>query len=300
MPESSNLFPYKSFGLALLHRLNLHNSIGALEAHKGEFNLMKTHTFWLVRLLVMVCILAVVSVPMVYADAHEMGEEMAAEEESGVSGWFRTDTDSLGTQIWVGASHSPSFLGSLSLDTDIYVVDTFGELDIGLGIPVIDSDALSLSLLPMAGIGFDYAAADGPSLLIAPQLFTYLTAGSIYFESWIQVFLESPFVGDGEEVGHEIDGKEVKHMIDPTSAADSFYTRNFLLLSLNDTLAVGPQIEVTLDLGDDGGLGSMVVGGRANVGYGENNTLGVFVGFETQKEDNETGITGRMTFVRTW
>ncbi len=262
---------------------------------------MKTHTFWLVRLLVMVCILAVVSVPMVYADAHEMGEEMETEEEeSGVSGWFRTDTDSLGTQIWVGASHSPSFLGSLSLDTDIYVVDTFGELDIGLGIPVIDSDTLSLSLLPMAGIGFDYAAADGPSLLIAPQLFTYLTAGSIYFESWIQVFLESPFVGDGEEVGHEIDGKEVKHMIDPTSAADSFYTRNFLLLSLNDTLAVGPQIEVTLDLGDDGGLGSMVVGGRANVGYGENNTLGVFVGFETQKEDNETGITGRMTFVRTW
>ena len=37
---------------------------------------MKTHTFWLVRLLVMVCIFAVGSVPMVYADAHEAGEEM--------------------------------------------------------------------------------------------------------------------------------------------------------------------------------------------------------------------------------
>ena len=110
---------------------------------------MKTHTFWLVRLLVMVCILAVGSAPMVYADAHEMGEEMEVEEEeSGVSGWFRTDTDSLGTQIWVGASHSPSFLGSLSLDTDIYVVDTFGELDIGLGIPVVDSEELSLSFPP--------------------------------------------------------------------------------------------------------------------------------------------------------
>ena len=243
---------------------------------------MKTHTFWLVRLLVMVCIFAVGSVPMVYADAHEMGEEMEEmmeEEESGVSGWFRTDTDGLGTQIWFGASHSPSFLGSLSLDTDIYVVDTFGELDIGIGIPVADSDALSLSFLPMVGIGFDYAAANGPSSLIAPQLFTYLTAGDIYFESWIQGFFNSMF---DEEAG------------------DSFYTRNFVLLSLNDTLAVGPQVEVTLNLGDDGGLGSMVVGGRANVGYGADNTLGVFVGFETQKGDDETGLTGRMTFVRTW
>ena len=239
---------------------------------------MKTHTFWLVRLLVMVCIFAVGSIPMVYADAHEAGEEMEMEEEaSGASGWFRTDTDSLGTQIWVGASHSPSFLGGLSLDTDIYVVGTFGELDIGLGIPVVDSDSLSLSFLPMVGIGFDYAAPDGPSSLIAPQLFTYLTAGSIYFESWIQGFLNSMFdYGD-----------------------DSFYTRNFVLYSLNDTVAIGPQVEVTFDL-TGGEISSIAPGLRANVGYGENNTLGVFVGVETQKGDDETGITGRMTFVRTW
>ena len=238
---------------------------------------MKTHTFWFVQLLAVVCIFAVGSIPMVYADAHEAGEEMAEEEASSASGWFRTDTDSLGTQIWVGASHSPSFLGGLSLDTDIYVVGTFGELDIGLGIPVVDSDSLSLSFLPMVGIGFDYAAPNGPSSLIAPQLFTYLTAGSIYFESWIQGFFNSPFdYGD-----------------------DSIYTRNFLLLSLNDTLSVGPQVEVTLDL-TNGGLGGLAPGLRANVAYGENNTLGVFVGFETQKEDEDTGITGRMTFVRTW
>ena len=238
---------------------------------------MKTHTFWFVRVLALVCIFAVGGVPIVYADAHEAGEEMAAEETSSVSGWFRTDTDGLGTQIWFGASHSPSFLGSLSLDTDIYVVDTFGELDIGIGIPVVDSDSLSLSFLPMVGIGFDYAAPNGPSSLIAPQLFTYLTAGSIYFESWIQGFFNSPFdYGD-----------------------DSIYTRNFLLLSLNDTLSIGPQVEVTLDL-TNSELGGLAPGLRANVGYGENNTLGVFVGFETQKEDDDTGITGRMTFVRTW
>ena len=247
---------------------------------------MKTYTFWLVRLLVIVSIFAVGSVPMVYADAHEAGEEMMAEEEeaSGTSGWFRTDTDSLGTQIWVGASHAPSFLGGLSLDTDIYVVGTFGELDIGLGIPVVDSDSMSLSFLPMVGIGFDYESANGPSSLIAPQLFTYLTAGSIYFESWIQVFLNSMFDYDD----------------------DSFYTRNFVLYSLNDTVAIGPQVEVTFDLtGSE--ISSIAPGLRANVGYGENNTLGVFVGFETveQKDDedkviDQTGITGRMTFVRSW
>ncbi|MCY3552196.1 MAG: hypothetical protein OXH39_17165 [Candidatus Poribacteria bacterium] len=244
---------------------------------------MKTHKFWLVRLLMLVCIFAVGSVPMVYADAHEAGEEMAEEESSGASGWFRTDTDSLGTQIWVGASHSPSFLGGLSLDTDIYVVGTFGELDIGLGIPVVDSDSLSLSFLPMVGIGFDYESANGPSSLIAPQLFTYLTAGSIYFESWIQGFFNTPFDYDD----------------------DSIYTRNFILYSLNDTVAIGPQVEVgltlaTLDPEDETGLSSLAPGLRANVGYGENNTLGVFVGFETQKGDDETGLTGRMTFVRTW
>ena len=239
---------------------------------------MKIKAFWLLKLMALVCILAIGSVPMVFADAHEAGEEMAMEEESGVSGWFRTDTDSLGTQIWVGASHP---IGSISIDSDIYVVDTFGEFDLGLGIPVVDSDSLSLSLLPMVGIGFDYATANGPTTLIAPQLFTYLSAGSIYFESWIQMFLNSPFDEEG---------------------ADSFYTRDFVLYSINDTVAIGPQVEATIDLGDDGGLGSLIIGGRINLGYGENNTLGLFVGVETQLEDDseDTGLTGRMTFVRSW
>lgn len=239
---------------------------------------MKSKAFRLTHLLAIVCMLAVVSIPAVYADGHEMAEEMemAESEESSISGWFRIDTDSLGTQFWFGASHS---LGSISLDSDIYVAENFGEFDIGLGIPVVDSDDLSLSLLPMVGLGFDYAAPNGPSSLIAPQLFTYLTAGSIYFESWIQGFFNSPF---DEEAG------------------DALYTRDFILLSLNDTVAIGPQVELTLDLGDDGGLGSLIAGGRLNLGYGENNTLGLFVGFETQKEDEDTGITGRMTFVRTW
>ena len=239
---------------------------------------MKVKTLWLQHLLAIVCILAVSSVPMVYADGHGAGEEMEMEEEASISGWFRTDTDSLGTQIWFGGSHP---MGSFSIDSDIYVVDTFGEFDIGLGLPVADSDSLSLTLLPMVGIGFDYATPNGPTTLIAPQLFTYLTAGSIYFESWIQGFFNSPFDEEG---------------------ADSLYTRDFVLYSLNDTVSLGPQVEATIDLGDESGLGSLIVGLRLNLGYGENNTLGLFGGIETQlDEDSEdSGITGRMTFVRTW
>ena len=243
---------------------------------------MKFKAFWLAKLLAIVCILAVGSVSMVYADAHEAGEEMEMEEESGISGWFRTDTDSLGTQIWFGGSHP---LGSVSIDSDIYVVGTFAEFDLGLGISAIDSEGLSLNFIPMVGIGFDYASANGPSSLIAPQLFTYLTAGSIYFESWIQGFFNTPFdYGD-----------------------DSLYTRDFLLYSLNDTVAIGPQVEAGIILKGleeetETGLSSLVVGGRINLGYGENNMLGLFVGVETQLDDDseDSGLTGRMTFFRSW
>ncbi len=245
---------------------------------------MKFKAFWLPQLLAIVCILTVGSVPMVYGDAHGAGEEMAMEmeEESGVSGWFRTDTDSLGTQIWFGASHS---IGGISIASDIYVVDTFGEFDLGLGITAVESDEMSLSFTPMVGIGFDYASANGPSSLIAPQLFTILDASPIYFESWIQLFFNTPFDYDD----------------------DLFYTRNFLLYSLSDTIAIGPQVEVGATLAGleeetETGLDSLVVGGRINLGYGENNLLGIFVGFETQlDEDSEdTGLTGRMTFFRSW
>ena len=53
---------------------------------------------------------------------------LMAEDESNISGWFRTDTDAHGTQIWFGASHP---FGSLEIDSDIYVVGATGEFDIG-------------------------------------------------------------------------------------------------------------------------------------------------------------------------
>jgi len=212
-------------------------------------------------------------------------EEMAeAEEEASISGWFRTDTDNLGTQIWFGASHT---LGGLDIESDIYTVGTTGELDIGPSFTLSEGEDMDFSVLPMVGLVFDFGTTDITTLV--PQFYTYLTMGDIYFESWVSAFLSSLFDDNA---------------LDTT---DTFYTRNFLLYSVSDVVAVGPQVEVTLNLEDAGAgvpkldsLASLMIGGRINLAYGENNTLGLFLGVETEAPDNSDGITGRFTFVREW
>jgi len=215
----------------------------------------------------------------------------ASEEEGGIPGWFRIDSDGLALQLWVGATHS---VGPVDIATDIYVDSgTFGEFDIG---PSFSFGPLALT--PMAGIGFDWSQQKAVSL-IAPQLFTILDLDPIYFESWIQVFLNSPFA-DG--------------------ADNDFYTRDFLLLKATEDLHIGPQIEATIALNNKDArdkVGSLPIGGRINLAYGANNTLGLFLGYETQKNARtvDTGeldandvpivaddraLVGRFTFVRTW
>jgi len=219
--------------------------------------------------------------------------EPAEDEEEGIPGWFRIDSDGLGLQLWVGATHS---LGPVDLASDIYVDSgTFAEFDIG---PAFSFGPLALT--PMVGIGFDWSEQRATTL-IAPQLFTILDLDMIYFESWIQGFLYSPF----------------------TEGADNdLYTRNFLLAKLSDDFHIGPQMEATLALNNDRDtLSSLPVGGRINLAYGENNLLGLFLGYETQEDarqvadgtvtvdpvsgepvegTTERALVGRFTFVRTW
>ncbi|MFQ6042572.1 MAG: hypothetical protein ACE5PV_17085 [Candidatus Poribacteria bacterium] len=214
---------------------------------------------------------AVVCMLMVVNNAGVVAQEEAT-GEAGISGYMRVDTDALGTQFWFGATHT---LAGLDIGSDIYVTGAAGEFDIGPSFAVGPA-----SLLPMAGIVFDYETTNVTTLVV-PQLFTILDSGEsgLYFESWIQLFLNSPFDEKGE---------------------DSLYTRNFLLYSLSDTISIGPQVEITVGLGDKSELINLPIGGRINLGYGKNNTLGIFLGYETQKTDDVDGITGRMTFVRTW
>ena len=173
-------------------------------------------------ILIVVCIVTVTS----SSAQAESDENEAAAEKSYTPGWFRVNTDSLGTHFLIGATHS---VGGVSLESNIFIDDTIGEFD-------------------------------------------------FFFKSWTIGSLYSVFDED---------------------RSNELYTRNYITYSLNKTLAIGPQVEAVL-AGNSVGLVSFVVGPRINIGYGENNTLGILVGYDTKKEEEQTGLTGRLSFTRRW
>ena len=220
--------------------------------------------------LITVCIVAIASLSV----QAESDENNAAAEKSRIPGWFRVDTDSLGTHFLIGATHS---VGGASLESNIFIDDTVGEFDLGVSIPAVKGEGFSITLLPMIGLGYDYAAPDGP-LAIYPHLFVFMPAGNLFLKSWTIGTLYSVFNED---------------------RSNELYTRNYITYSLNKTLAIGPQVEAVL-VGNSVGLVSFVVGPRINIGYGENNTLGILVGYDTKKAEEQTGLTGRLSFTRRW
>ena len=242
---------------------------------------MKIKTLQLTFIFLMISIISVAGPSAVFADSHETeGEAMSPETEAmaekpGVSGWFQVDVDSLGTYFLIGASHP---IGGVSIASNIYVNDHLGEFDLGVSLPAVKGEDVSLDLLPMLGVGFDYTGADGPDALF-PQFFAFLTAPKIYFFHWTIGTLSTVF---------------------DDTAVNELYTRNFLTYSLNDTIAIGPQVEAVIGLGDKSEIWSLTAGGRLNIGYGKNNTLGIYIGYETKKGEDETGLTGRMNFTRFW
>jgi hypothetical protein len=208
--------------------------------------------------------------------AHDLPPAAEGEEAPDTTGWFRVDTDGLSTQFWFGATHT---VGSLAIASDIYVVGSFAEFDIGPAFTFGD-----LAVTPMVGLGFDFSTKDVASL-IAPQLFTIYNHDKVYFESWVQVFLNSLFA-DGAE--------------------DTVYTRNFLLYKLTDEVHLGPAMELTYRVNEDEMAGldrsllSLPVGGTVSLGYGDKNTLLLFLGYDTKDQEGSDNIAGRFSFVRTW
>ena len=225
------------------------------------------------RFTLVLMIISIVAIASFSVQA-ESDEGETAAEKSRIPGWFRVDTDSLGTHFLIGATHS---VGGLSLESNIFIDDTIGEFDLGVSIPAITGEGLNLILLPMLGLGYDFAAPDGP-LAIYPHLFVFMPAGKLFLKSWTIGTLYSVF---DEDKSNEV------------------YTRNYITYSLNKTLAIGPQVEAGF-VGGGVGLVSFVLGPRINIGYGENNTLGILVGYDTKKDEEQTGLTGRLSFTRRW
>jgi hypothetical protein len=214
--------------------------------------------------------------------------------EAPPASYFRIDHDyQYGLQLWAGATHA---LGEgIGLATDIYIAEVeggvykgatyswYGEFDIG---PAFTFGPLSVT--PMVGIGFDWGAKHA-NLINGPQLYTILNTDKIYVESWIWTLLYSPF-------------KEAP-------SPDIFHTRDWILYKLSGTIAVGPQLELWYNLKSKtindtpykSGLTSMPFGGHVDIGYGTGNTLGIFLGYETNKDGREArggnAAVGRFTFV---
>jgi len=239
--------------------------------------------------------------PEVTPEATPSAEAGAASPaETSPASYFRIDHDyAFGIQLWAGATHP---LGDgIGLASDIYIAEVttpmynsgigaipgswYGEFDLG---PAFSFGPLSLT--PMAGIGFDWAAKHA-NALNAPQLYTIVNLDKIYFESWVWTLLYSPF-------------KE-------QAAANQFHTRDWILYKLSGTLSIGPQLELWYNLQNftrafDGGawkkgVAQLPIGGHVEIAYGTGNSLGLFVGYDANKDGRDArggnAAVGRFTFV---
>ena len=203
------------------------------------------------------------------APAPEAAEE-PADDDTGVTAWFRVDADVLGTQFWAGGSHP---IGPVGLAVNGIMLGAIGEMDVGL-----DLRAGAVRVVPVAGMSFDFGNENAKGIT-APRVIVTVDASPIWFESWTQLTFESPF---------------------EKTAADLFYTRNFLLYRLADWIALGPQLELSYQLNHEKELLSLPVGGHLELRHGENNRLSFLLGYDTDELPNSDGVAGRVTLVHDW
>lgn len=198
--------------------------------------------------------------------------------DAGTSGYFRFDYDSYGLQLWVGATHQ---IGGIQIASDVYVTDSYGEVDLGPQFTLGD-----VTLIATIGSVYDFSAQSVVAV-VAPLLTTVYDHRRLYVESWLQLTFGSPFADGGEDV---------------------FHTRNFILYKLNESIWIGPQLELNYEFAQAERIVSLPVGGQVSLGYGKDNRLSLFLGFETrQLMDATTGqpmdsdrLAGRLTFIHLW
>jgi len=198
----------------------------------------------------------------------------AAEEEAVVPGWFRIDSDLLGLQLWAGATYP---LGdSVGLAVDMYVAAfqpfSLGEFDIG---PAITAGPVIIT--PMVGINFNWTSQKTNAFV--PQLFFTGGSGPIYFESWQQLFIQSPFK-DSLNLGWNF-----------------LYLREFITFAIGDNFAIGPEVDAWIGLNENQRtFDHLPVGGVVKLNFGAGATFFGFLGYETQDEDAEVDpVTGETT-----
>ncbi len=194
--------------------------------------------------------------------------------------WLRTDADAAGFALWFGGSNS--FAGKTWLHEIIYFPSSnYFEFEIGPTFTLSEG----IDFVPMIGPLMDVNTGKTDYLL--PQAYLYVTKGKLYSEIWNIYYL-----GTGAAY------------VD----APAYYGRYFFTYELSGGLAIGPHLEVTLDLADGApeSVTSMQFGLATSFPYGESNSMLLFLGAETKEPDPavagefQTGFRARFSFVHSF
>lgn len=189
-------------------------------------------------------------------------------------GWFRLDSDSHQTHFWVGGSFR--IADGVAFAPFAHLRGSLAETDLAVSL-----QTGALWVMPAFGISFDFASTNAVDMV--PQVFLSMDLKFVYVESWDQLFIGSSF---------------------HSGAPDTFYTRDILLWVASSVFAIGGQFEGTWLV--NGGVGDSLVsaplGGRLNLKIGQNDTIGLFLGYETKQRargiaGNGDGIAGRFEYV---
>ncbi len=187
-------------------------------------------------------------------------------------GWARVDTDGTGLGAYVGGSFRID--DALAFAPFVHDVGTVVEPNVALTWTVGP-----LWLMPAFGTSLDFGATRALSL--DPQLFLAADAKALYFEAWLQYFWATAY-----------------HV----NAVDTFASRVMLLFSVSGTLGLGVEYDATDAPKVSPTLISSIFGGRTNVRIGDQDTVGLFVGYQTvwQARLSPEGVAGRFEYVHQW
>jgi hypothetical protein len=194
--------------------------------------------------------------------------------------WMRTDADAAGFALWFGGSNS--FASKTWLHEIIYFPSSnYFEFEIGPTFTLAEG----IDFVPMIGPLMNMNNSETDYLL--PQAYLYVTKGKIYAELW-NIYYQGTAAG--------------------TKDFPLFYGRYFFTYELSGGLAIGPHLEVTLDLADGApeSVTSMQFGLATSFPYGESNSMLLFLGAETKEPDPavagefQMGFRARFSFVHSF
>lgn len=221
------------------------------------------------------------NVPIVLQTIVLETKQEPVEEPSKIHGFVKVDQDYIsGLQLsafatYSNTEHVGAAINVLVVENYVYQTNNgpansyYGEIDAGLFF-----NYKALTLTPMVGIGFDFAAKKQLVLSI-PQLDVIISTDKWYFESWNYAINYSAF--------------------EPNLGADYIHTRNWLLYKPNNIFSFGPQVEWTYGIKHKHTLYGFPIGGHVESTY-NNNTLGFFLGYDMSPATNDNGkVAGRIT-----